>query len=1120
MGREDFAGFARDRAFAELARARGWVSDVALDRALSEASGDGAPAGVERRLRAAGLLTEEQAASLWEAVDGVDAPASGATLPRILGSAASDADFFGRPRPAAGSGAFDATIRAPSSGSVPAAEAASRSKLDARRAPGVGAADATLTPSSPKAGDSVARAIAAGKTPEYFGPYRLMRELGRGGMGVVYRAMHVDLRREVALKVMLAGGDEDDPDTQRFRREAALVAKLGRHPHLVSVHEIGREDERLFFTMDYVDGRSANQRVEEEGAYPPREAAAIVADIAGALQFVHEAGVLHRDVKPHNVLIDRQGKAFLGDFGLAKDASAGGNLTVSGTALGTPAYMAPEIAARGAKAASPRSEVYSLGATLYEMIAGKAPFTGLNGLDLIRAVAQDDPVPPRTLRPDLHPDLDVVIQKAMDKDPERRYASAAEFEADLRRFLNGEGILARPLSRGERWRRKAKRHLAVLAAGALALAVLGAVGGWSLTKWVKDARAREAAARAARERAEKAAGLVDRARPLISRAESAAAAGNLKLRNADAGAAAALLEEAAGLAPDDAAVRYELGRALKLAGRTDEATAAFERAVERNPNHSFAWFEHGLIAVEAFLKSRGAFLRYAHLERPNEFGFRSSSRIEVQGTYAGGSGKADEALRVEAARDFERAVATGAAKEHGEYGRGMLLHFEGKNAEALEAMDRAVALNPYFVPALVAQAEIREFATKNVAEGLPWRRRLHELRPGDPDAAYEYAMSLAAVGQRDEAKAAIDEALAAPREFDWLVKAAYALCLLGEYARAEALGRRLFEEAKTDVQRQQAVYRIRDSFLYRLRFEDARRILDEHASVMDRDAVLALKGSDYSEEGKYGEAIRHYRQLKPDTWYYQRYCWAHAFAEFTCGNTAASRRLCEFNLETYGTVPMAYIAALLEVREDDAAMAFARKMVEDDPGDASSRSNLAGALFLRGEYGTAMATLEEAFMRSPVPDRMKEQVKVVFVGLKEKAQAAKTPAEAGRVVESMAGMITIALAQGQAAAEGAGAGREALRSIWWCLQEFYWRHGLLKESYAAGQSYLAIRRHGNILYKQARTQAARGKTDAAVRLLREAMEQGFDEGARLDGEKAFEALRTLPEFQELRGRCR
>ncbi|MHC5079042.1 MAG: serine/threonine-protein kinase [Planctomycetota bacterium] len=221
-----------------------------------------------------------------------------------------------------------------------------------------------------------------GEAP-WIGPYRILGEIGRGGMGVVYRARHRELKRTVALKVMIAGEDASTEAIQRFHREAEAVAKLGHHPHIVPVYEFGQEGNRHFFALHYVEGQSLDRKIKA-GEITPRRAATIAKKVALALHHAHENGVLHRDVKPQNILLTQAGEPQVTDFGLARVVESEAQVTRSGFTLGTPQYMPPEQAAGDHPHIDARSDVYSLGAALYEMATGQPPFQGATTLHVLK----------------------------------------------------------------------------------------------------------------------------------------------------------------------------------------------------------------------------------------------------------------------------------------------------------------------------------------------------------------------------------------------------------------------------------------------------------------------------------------------------------------------------------------------------------------------------------------------------------------------------------------------------------------------------------------------------------------------------------------------------------------
>jgi hypothetical protein len=318
--------------------------------------------------------------------------------------------------------------------------------------------------------------------------YEILGELGRGGMGVVYKARHLTLKRTVALKMILAGGHAGPHELARFRLEAQAVARL-QHPNIVQIHDVGEANGRPYCALEFVEG--GNLAGKLDNPLPPREAALVVELLARAMQAAHSRNVVHRDLKPANILLSplpdedpacqRSGVRGLGtpkitDFGLARQLDSDSGQTQSGTVMGTPSYMAPEQASGQAHQAGPAVDVYALGAILYTCLTARPPFQGKSVIETLDQVRTQEPVPPSRIRGQVPLDLETICLKALAKEPARRYATAADLAADLRRFLNDEPIQARRVGVGEKLWRRVRRNPAFFALTAAVIVLGGVVG--------------------------------------------------------------------------------------------------------------------------------------------------------------------------------------------------------------------------------------------------------------------------------------------------------------------------------------------------------------------------------------------------------------------------------------------------------------------------------------------------------------------------------------------------------------------------------------------------------------------------------------------------------------------
>src|SRR6266498_3627122 len=317
------------------------------------------------------------------------------------------------------------------------------------------------------------------KTFADFGDYELLEVIGRGGQGVVYRARQKSLNRTVALKVIGLGHWATDAHLKRFRREAEAAASLD-HSGIVPIYEVGERDGSCYFSMKFIEGGQIDE-VGRRTSLSLRKAAELIAKVARTVYYAHEHGILHRDIKPGNILLDQEGEPHLTDFGLARLVETEGNVTRTMEVLGTPSYMAPEQAVGNNARVTGATDVYGLGAVLYQLLTGHQPFAGGTTFETVRLVLDTEPRQPRLWNPKVDRDLATICLKCLEKDPQHRYSSALALAEDLERWLKHEPIRARRtdlFTRGRKWVRR-NPATALLVASLVALA---AAMGWNVWK--------------------------------------------------------------------------------------------------------------------------------------------------------------------------------------------------------------------------------------------------------------------------------------------------------------------------------------------------------------------------------------------------------------------------------------------------------------------------------------------------------------------------------------------------------------------------------------------------------------------------------------------------------------
>jgi tetratricopeptide (TPR) repeat protein len=558
-----------------------------------------------------------------------------------------------------------------------------------------------------------------------FSRYRNLRKLGEGGFGTVYRAYDPELERTVALKLFKF---RTQTELEEFKREAKLAARL-QHPSIVSVHEFGIIDSQPYYTMDFFEGKSLADLLDKKGELPVEEAFRIGITIADALSYAHENGILHRDVKPANVFIDKEGRAYIGDFGVAKQVEVAGGQATTSRIVGTPYYMSPEQT--DCRPLDGRSDIWAIGVVLYKMLTGTYPFQGNTASDLFTKIWLNEPTPPRKHNPEVDRDTETIVLKCLEKDPARRFESAAALRDDMQRRLKGEPIKARPIGAPEKLWRRIKRHKTAsvsIAVALIALIVIVAVLWHQSAAREEELEARNARAarlfkdakQAFKDREyEIALGLVSETLALTpgnkeGQKLKALCDGKIKEKRRREEArkraeeiikelpmAATLdkklqiLRDAIAADPTWLSPRVKKGEFLKDAGRHVEALKAFDEAIEiaisgGDTNGEAACFFYKAMIYwqrEEYQKALPFFSKVLQLMP----GVRNPKTL-----YAQAAGAYFKRRYKEAANLLEEALRLDSKFADAYNSRGMILYAQGKLKEAIADYMRAIKLKPHF----------------------------------------------------------------------------------------------------------------------------------------------------------------------------------------------------------------------------------------------------------------------------------------------------------------------------------------------------------------------------------------------------------------------------------------
>ena len=537
--------------------------------------------------------------------------------------------------------------------------------------------------------------------------YELHEKLGDGSMSQVFRGTDRQLQRPVAIKILKENLLSQEAARRRFAREAQSLARMD-HPNVVRVYDFGESGTQAYLVMEMVEGEALSS-VLGRNAKDLRELLALFEQAARGIQHAHEKGIIHRDIKPQNFLVTKAGELKVADFGLAHLLESDPGLTGSGAVLGTPLYMAPEQARGGGAQITPRTDIYGLGAVLYEILTGGPPHQGESVSEIYEKVCRERPRPPRQVAPGVAAELEVIALKAIEKDPSHRYASAEEFAVDLRRYLSGEPILARPVSAATRWARWARRRQALLWP-VFVTGVLAVIGICFWIGHVGKLRRHQGVLR-----------LLESARPPLEKASRAQYSRDTSLDDFTRwlGEAEAIIDSGVRQAPDLPLANYLRGEVQILKGRYEEAEQSLKEAVALDPKFGPAHFRLGQVLLwQAFLYSQDMWddtkgLRRATNESRVKEGARAFTIAQSEGSGFDSELQREVAAAMQAylQDDFDavrkvcaRGIDRFGDREGTEEFHWLLGLLPGTEEDRFRALNKAIEIKPMFPLALYSRA--------------------------------------------------------------------------------------------------------------------------------------------------------------------------------------------------------------------------------------------------------------------------------------------------------------------------------------------------------------------------------------------------------------------------------